>query len=359
MTQRERQILSLIESDPMISQQAIADSLGITRSSVAVHISNLMRKGYIAGKGYVVRPGGSCVVVGGANVDIGGISQGELVDGDSNPGRVTVSLGGVGRNIAHNMRLLGLPVRLLTAYGDDLNGQRLSQSCAELELDLSHALRLPGQATSTYLYLADPRGEMVLAVSDMDICQKITPEYLEKQLPILQGAQVVAADTNIPAESLRYLAEHCTAPLFIDPVSTAKALKLLPILDRVHTLKPNALEAELLTGIPVHSDADAEKAARALLAKGVGRVFLTLGSRGVLAAQGEQLLWLRGLPGEMVSTTGCGDSFMAALVWAWTEALSLEASAKAGLAAGAITLESREAISPKMSAENIRARAEL
>ena len=44
MTQRERQILQLIEADPMISQQQIADTLGITRSSVAVHISNLTKK---------------------------------------------------------------------------------------------------------------------------------------------------------------------------------------------------------------------------------------------------------------------------------------------------------------------------
>ena len=54
MTQRERQILQWIEADPMISQQeALAERAGITRSSVAVHISNLMKKGYIAGKGYV------------------------------------------------------------------------------------------------------------------------------------------------------------------------------------------------------------------------------------------------------------------------------------------------------------------
>ena len=55
MTQRERQILQLIEADPMISQQELADRLGITRSSVAVHISNLIRKGHIAGKGYILR----------------------------------------------------------------------------------------------------------------------------------------------------------------------------------------------------------------------------------------------------------------------------------------------------------------
>ena len=72
MTQRERQILQWIEADPMISQEALAERAGITRSSVAVHISNLMKKGYIAGKGYVLRSGTYAAVVGGVNVDIGG-----------------------------------------------------------------------------------------------------------------------------------------------------------------------------------------------------------------------------------------------------------------------------------------------
>ena len=54
MTQRERQILNWIEENPLISQQELAEKAGITRSSVAVHISNLMKKGYITGKGYIV-----------------------------------------------------------------------------------------------------------------------------------------------------------------------------------------------------------------------------------------------------------------------------------------------------------------
>ena len=68
MTQRERQLLQWIEADPMISQEALAERAGITRSSVAVHISNLMKKGYIAGKGYVLRSGTYAVVAGGVNV---------------------------------------------------------------------------------------------------------------------------------------------------------------------------------------------------------------------------------------------------------------------------------------------------
>ena len=340
----------------MISQQEIADKLGITRSSVAVHISNLMQKGCIAGRGYVLRSGSYVAVVGGVNVDIGGKSFGPLVASDSNPGTVTMSLGGVGRNIAHNMALLGLDVHLLTAYGDDMNGERVAASCSELGIDLSHALRLSGASTSTYLYLTDPQGEMALAVSDMSICEKITPAYLASHMSLVNKAQVVVLDANIPEDSLRYLADNCTAPLFVDPVSTIKAEKLRPILPKIHTLKPNRLEAELLSGVKIRTREDVEKAADRLLEMGVHRLFISLGADGVLAAMGREKLWLPNLPGKMVSTTGCGDAFMAALVWAYLEGSDLAQTALAGLAAGAVAIESADTINPVMSAQELKRR---
>ena len=354
MTQREQQILRLISQNPMISQQELADALHITRSSAAVHISNLTKKGYIAGKGYVLRSGNYAVVVGGVNVDIGGCAAKPLISGDSNPGQVSISLGGVGRNIAHNLSLLGVDVKMLTAFGQDTHGQRIAASCAELGIDVSSALRLADIPTSTYLYIAEPDGEMAVAISDMQICDKITPTYLASQLATLQNAQVVVADTNIPEESLVFLAENCTAPLFCDPVSTTKAAKLLPILDKIHTLKPNRLEAELLSGVPIREKADVARAVDVLLEKGIQRVFLSMGADGMYAADANERHWLTNLPGNMVNTTGCGDSAMAALVWAWLEEQTLERSALAGLAAGAITMESPETIHPAMSATALK-----
>ena len=356
MTQRERQILQLIEQNPLISQQEIAQKMGITRSSVAVHISNLTKKGCIAGRGYVLRSGSYAVVVGGVNVDIGGRSFAPLVSADSNPGTVRISLGGVGRNIAHNLALLGTDVHLLTAYADDLHGERVAASCSELGIDLSHALRITGGTTSTYLYLADHRGEMALAVSDMEICKKITPAYLNTQLPLLQNAQVVAADANLSAESLEFLANNCTVPLFVDPVSTAKAQKLQPILGKIHTLKPNRLEAELLSGVSIRSEADLQRAADVLMEQGVHRLFISLGAQGVYAAMGQERVHLPNLPGNRINTTGCGDAFMAALIWAYLEGMDLQNTALAGLAAGSIAMESQQTINPKLSSQALRNR---
>ena len=358
MTQREQQILNLIAANPMISQQELADSLNITRSSVAVHISNLLKKGYIAGKGYVLRSGSYAVVVGGVNVDIGGRSHKKLVAADSNPGKVSISLGGVGRNIAHNMVLMGVDVKMLTAMGEDVYGNRIAASCTELGIDASRALRVTDCATSTYLYIADETGEMTLALSDMEVCDRITPSYLAANQQVLQNAQVIVADTNIPAESLVYLAENCTAPIFCDPVSTIKAEKLRPILHKIHTLKPNRLEAELLSGVSIQNRCDAETAAKALIEKGVQRVFLSMGAEGVYAATAKEQMWLPNLPGQMVNTTGCGDAFMAALVWAYLQNLDLKETALAGLAAASIAMESNDTINPAMSATALKLRME-
>ena len=158
MTQRERQILNWIEEDPMISQQELADKAGITRSSVAVHISNLMKKGYITGKGYIVHTAPYVTVVGGVNVDIGGQPSNTLVPQDSNPGTVGMSLGGVGRNIAHNMSLLGLDARLVTAFGDDMNAQKIAASCGELGIDISQSPIIPGgPAADVHVHAAHHR----------------------------------------------------------------------------------------------------------------------------------------------------------------------------------------------------------
>lgn len=356
MTQRERQVLGAIEENPMISQQDLADKLGLTRSAVAVHISNLMKKGHIAGKGYVLRTGSYAVVVGGVNMDIGGQSFTGLVDKDSNPGRVRMSPGGVGRNIAHNLALMGADVRMLTAFGDDLYGKQIAAACTEQGIDLSCALWVPDGATSTYLYIAGPEGDMALAVSDMEVAQRITPQYLEKNMGLLSNAQLVIADTNVPQESLEYLAAHCAAPLFCDPVSTKKAEKLRPILHKIHTLKPNRLEAELLSGIPIRSDEDLHRAADKLLNMGVHRLFISLGADGVYAATKEEQFKLPNFAGVLVNATGCGDAFMAGLAWAYLEGTDLKGTAQIGLAAASLAMESHGTINPAMSAQAIRAR---
>lgn len=298
-------------------------------------------------------------VAGGVNVDIGAQSSQKLKAKDSNPGHVHTSIGGVGRNIAHNLRLLGANVELLTALGGDGYARSMRESCKWLGVSLTHALRVEDAMTSTYVYISDERGDMALAVADMAICEKLTPEYFAERLDVLNGAELVVADTNLPAASLAYLAENLTVPLFVDPVSVSKAEKLLPLLPHIHTLKPNGAEAELLSGVSIVDRNSARRAARKLIDMGVKQVFISLGKEGFLAAAEDETVWEPAPEAELVNTTGAGDALMAAIAWSWLRGENLSRTAALGAAAAAITIESEETINPALSGPAVIARAKL
>lgn len=73
MNNREKEILAILRRNPLIQQNEIADMLQISRSRVAAHIMDLMRKGRIKGKGYILTEQEYCVVVGTINMDIRGM----------------------------------------------------------------------------------------------------------------------------------------------------------------------------------------------------------------------------------------------------------------------------------------------
>ena len=301
-----------------------------------------------------MRENGYMVVVGAINVDISGTADTAMAPGDSNPGRVKVTLGGVGRNIAENLCRLGVRTMMLTALGEDAHASHARQACRAAGINLTHALTVPGGRTSTYLCLNDADGEIYAAVSDMAICEAITPAYLAKCRDVLDGADMVVVDANIPEASIRYLAENCRAPLAADPVSVKKAGKLVPCLGRFVTLKPNRPEAQLLTGVPIEGLLGLDRAAQRMLDQGVARVFISLGAQGVYYTDGN----LSGIqpccPAHIVNTTGCGDAFLAAAVAGYAMGLDIRAMAHMGQAASAICAESDSAVSPGLTLEEVR-----
>ena len=273
-------------------------------------------------------------VVGAVNMDVCGRPYQKLILRDSNPGAVRYTPGGVGRNIAHDLRLLGVEVRFVTVFGDDPYGTALRESCEMLGMDLTDAAAMPGMRTSTYLYITDEHGEMQLALSDTDISECITPDFLVSRLGMLNAAAAVVVDGNLTRETLCWIADHVSVPIFADPVSVTKAERLRPILSRLHTFKPNLTEGQHLTG-----ETAPERIVDTLLSQGVGHVFLSLGADGILAGAGEERVMLPCFPTRMVNTTGGGDAVMAALIWAHLNGKSLEEATAAALKAGRLAVE--------------------
>jgi len=296
---------------------------------------------------------GRVVVAGGVNVDIGGTSSASIVMRDSNPGIIHTSFGGVGRNIAHNMKLLGLNVSLLTAMGEDYNGQLIRSSCAEYGIDISDALLVKGASSSTYMFINGPDGDMEIALNDMRICEHLSPLYFEGKMSLINSSDILVVDCNLPAESIKYLAENATVPVFVDMVSSIKAMSAVPMLDRLTAIKANRAEAAALAEVDITNDESLAKAADILIEKGIKNVFISLGEGGMYVASGTFRKIVPSFEAEVVNTTGGGDCAMAALVRAFMCGLSPEEAAVYANAAASIAISSIETISPDVSVENV------
>lgn len=288
------------------------------------------------------------IVIGAVNIDICGRPKQKLNMRDSNPGEVTFTPGGVGRNIAHNLRLLGLGVKFIAAIGTDVYGESILQSCVELGMDMSLAKRVEGGRTSSYVYICDDNGDMAVGVSDTDIAESISPEYLAEHIAEINSADAVVFDGNLPPETVKWIGENITVPLYADPVSARKAERLKPALEKLCAFKPNDVEAMSMTG-----EKTPEAAAKALVTAGTHRVFVSLGADGLIATEKDKLLKLPCTDTELISANGAGDAAMAAIVWAGIRGLSLDDSANAALKAAAFAIKSTETVNPDLSVQEI------
>ena len=303
-----------------------------------------------------VTTGAPVWVIGGVNMDISGTPAGKLRAGDSNPGRVVLAPGGVGRNIAENLRRMGRRVSLVTILGQDPYADVIREHCRNVGIDMSFSFSDPLGHTSTYLCVNEQNGDLHTAVADMAICDQLTPGRLEPILPLLNRGSFLIVDANLPEETLAWIAGKVTVPVAADPVSVAKASRLRPLLPKLTFLKPNLQEAEILTGLSAEGSGSLSRLADALHGLGVSRVFLSLGARGVWADDGKEGALLSCFPGPIVNTTGCGDAFVAAAADACIRGMGTMDCARRGLAAAAICAEDPAAVSPAMSAEEIARR---
>jgi len=187
-------------------------------------------------------------IIGGANVDLSATLNDAFIAADSNPGHIEVSYGGVARNIAHNLALLGTRTQLLTVFGGDLFGGLLHDYCRQQGIDVHLSERDSDYRTGIYLCINNHGGEMIAAVADTEAIRAVTPEWLAKRSGDINVSDYIVADTNISEDAIRWLMENVTAPLFIDGVSSTKAHRVLNALRKcklpyLHSLKLNLKEA--------------------------------------------------------------------------------------------------------------------
>ncbi|MEJ6007310.1 carbohydrate kinase [Paucibacter sp. AS339] len=357
MNSKKDQLLALIAHNPFIGQQDLAERLGLSRSAVAGYVAALTKERRILGRAYVLPAARKIVCIGGSNVDRKLRGLAALQMGNSNPASLSESAGGVARNVAENLARLGLPVQLLTAVGDDAAGRFLLGHAAQVGLDSSASLIATDAPTGSYTAVLSPEGDLVLGLAQMELCERLTPDYLRQCAAQRAQAGLTLLDLNLPADSIAYLLAEATqenaVPLVAVAVSAPKMARLPQSLRGLSLLILNHDELAAATGLALSDEADLQRAHETLATRGLQRLIVTQGAeRLYFGSAAQPLKSLKPPATKVVEVSGAGDAFAAGVCAALLQDPDdLGAACKLGLRLARLTLQSEHSVSPELSPE--------
>ena len=264
----------------------------------------------------------------------------------STPARLQARAGGVAANVARALIKLGVKTTLIGAVGDDGAARSLSDQFAEENLAFRPVIR-PGYATGQYLALHNPDGSLAAACVDDRVLSMAPPDLFDDVLDRLEAGQgedkIWFLDANLPEEMLIHLAGRFgAARLLANAVSDAKAVRLRPLLDKLHCLFVNAGEASSLTG--QKPGADPDSLAAALSATGLQRFVLTSGADDLIVKDGTDFTRFTPAKVNVVDVTGAGDALTAGCLAALARGRTLKEAVPFGLKAAELTLQSTGAL---------------
>lgn len=279
------------------------------------------------------------VCVGASLVDLTFRCEQEPVLHTSNPSRLHRSPGGVVRNIAHHLALLGVPVELVTIFGNDPDGIWLANQCSEANIGLGSVL-MAEEPTGTFASIATPAGDLHIGAVTSETDRLLTIEFFAQRAEVFRKASIVIADCNLSVEALRWLMRFCNehnVPLVVETVSIPKARRLRDALPgKLLLVKPNREE---LAVFEQDTHVTPEEKIAHLHALGFKNVWLSRGAEGSLFSDGMAVVAVPAPRVHVRDVNGAGDASLAGWVYAWLNGKDGLSCVKYGHAAAACLLE--------------------
>ena len=344
LSKTENAILEAILNDPFINQAKIATDLNLARSTIAVQISQLIDKGLLAGRGYILPKSQKVVCIGGIAFNRKYSLSTPPVLGTSNPAISTKSYGGVIRNITENMARMDVDVCLISIIGNDESGKELRSQIRNLGVDTSQISISNDKPTAEYIAIFDDKNELVMGIASMDILDQITPKLIEDSWSSIRSSDWVILDCNLPKETIEKILEikeNAHFKVAVDTVSVSKAKRLPTDLSQIDIIFTNKDEAISILGMnDTLKTYKLDKITTQLRSRGARGVVLTDGPNGHLVNIGNEAFTSPAISSNVKNVSGAGDAFVAGFISTIQSGSTVREASNMGAALSALTVES-------------------
>jgi ribokinase len=250
-------------------------------------------------------------VVGSANVDLTTFNDvfprpGETIFGK----KFDLGFGGKGANQAVAARLCGANVGMVAKVGSDLFGPATITNFESQGIDATYVRIAHGVCSGVAPIFVDPGGQnRIIVVKGAN--DTLSPEDVDAAEPLLRKADTIIMQFEIPLRTIYHTVRFAKTNGIRCIVNPAPAQPVdYNEVGAADYFIPNENEAEVITGMPVHSIDDARQCTKFLLRQGMRRVVITLGERGSLAAGPDRMEMIPAFKVQTVDTTGAGDAFI-------------------------------------------------
>lgn len=279
------------------------------------------------------------VVIGSCNTDMVITTDrlpkpGETVLG----GNFKMFSGGKGANQAVAAARLGGNVSFIANLGDDLFGEQLIEQYKKEGIDTRYVFSDINSPTGVALITVDENGENSIAVAS-GANAALRPDNIEKAIDIIESTDILLMQLEIPLQTVEYaarLAHAKGAKVILNPApATSLSNELLKSL---YAIIPNQIEAEILSGIRIADSISARKATDIIAAKGVDKVIITLGERGVFVKDKTNYYKIPAHKVKVIDTTAAGDTFCGAVCVALSEGMPVYEAAEMANKAASIAV---------------------
>jgi len=238
----------------------------------------------------------------------------EMIPASTVPASVAKTVGGVSRNIAHQLALLGVEVQLISVFGNDSDGDWLKQSCTRVGVKLDASITVEG-LSGKYTGILNLDGSLFTAFLTNAATVLITPEHLEKHRSLLQTASYLLADANVSVATGEWLlafSNETGIPFILEPVSVPPIRKFKEAnLKGLHLITPNEDELPALCS---EKSFMTQLQVEELLNKGVENIWLHNGKHGSAMYSKERSITLQAPEIEIVDCTGAGDGSLTGFI---------------------------------------------